>query len=112
MSLTGTACTTPAGGETLGFPASVEPGPARVSSIDTTTIGDHDEPRRRVRLRAAASKTKRALSVDPPTYSLRRSSTRYRLATTATPKRASYRFVTEGRTRAEIGALVGQRSLK
>jgi integrase len=39
---------------------------ARVSSIHTTTIGDYDESRRRVRLRAAASKTKRALWVDLP----------------------------------------------
>jgi hypothetical protein len=39
---------------------------ARVSSIDTTLVGDYDEPRRRVRLRAAASKTGRALWVDLP----------------------------------------------
>lgn len=39
---------------------------ARVSSIDTVTVGDYDEPRRRVRLRAAASKTGRALWVDLP----------------------------------------------
>ena len=39
---------------------------ARVSSIDRTTIADYDEPRRRVCLRAAASKTRRALWVDLP----------------------------------------------
>jgi integrase len=39
---------------------------ARVSSIDTTRIGDYDEPRRRVRLRAATTKTRRALWVDLP----------------------------------------------
>src|SRR4051812_31079399 len=42
---------------------------ARVSSIDTTMIGDYDEPRRRVRLRAAASKNRRALWVISPTCS-------------------------------------------
>jgi integrase len=39
---------------------------ARVSTIDTATIGDYDEPRRRVRLRAATSKTRRALWVELP----------------------------------------------
>ena len=39
---------------------------ARVSSIDTILAGDYDEPRRRVRLRAATSKTGRALWVDLP----------------------------------------------
>jgi integrase len=37
---------------------------ARVSSIDLTTVGDYDEPRQRVRLRAATTKTRRALWVD------------------------------------------------
>ena len=37
---------------------------ARVSSIDLTLVGDYDEPRRRVRLRAATTKTRRALWVD------------------------------------------------
>ncbi len=37
---------------------------ARVSSIDTILVGDYDEPRRRIRLRAATSKTGRALWVD------------------------------------------------
>ena len=39
---------------------------ARVSSVDLTTVGDYDEPRRRVRLRAATTKTRRALWVDLP----------------------------------------------
>jgi integrase len=37
---------------------------ARVSSINTLTIGDYDEPERRVRLRAATQKTRRALWVE------------------------------------------------
>jgi integrase len=37
---------------------------ARVSSIDLTTVGDYDEPRRRVRLRAATTKTRKALWVE------------------------------------------------
>ena len=37
---------------------------ARVSSIDKTLIGDYDEPRRRVRLRAATTKTRRGLWVE------------------------------------------------
>jgi integrase len=37
---------------------------ARVSSIDLTLVSDYDEPRRRVRLRAAATKTRKALWVD------------------------------------------------
>jgi integrase len=41
---------------------------ARVSSIDHTLVGDYDEQRRRVRLQAATTKTRRALWVDlPPT---------------------------------------------
>jgi integrase len=39
---------------------------ARVSAIDRTFVGDYDEPRRRVRLRAATTKTRRALWVDLP----------------------------------------------
>jgi integrase len=39
---------------------------ARVSSVETTLAGDYDEPRRRVRLRAAATKTRRALWVELP----------------------------------------------
>jgi integrase len=39
---------------------------ARVASVDLTRIGDYDKPRRRVRLRASASKTRRALWVDLP----------------------------------------------
>jgi integrase len=39
---------------------------ARVSSIDLTLVGDYDEQRRRVRLRAATQKTRRALWVDLP----------------------------------------------
>jgi len=37
---------------------------ARVSSVDLTLVGDYDEPRRRVRLRAATTKTRKALWVD------------------------------------------------
>jgi integrase len=37
---------------------------ARVSAIDKTVVGDYDEPRRRVRLRAATAKTRRALWVE------------------------------------------------
>jgi integrase len=37
---------------------------ARVGSVETVRVGDYDEPRQRVRLRAAASKTRRALSVE------------------------------------------------
>jgi integrase len=39
---------------------------ARVSSIDLTLVGDYDESRCRVRLRAATTKTRRALWVDLP----------------------------------------------
>src|SRR5262249_39847180 len=37
---------------------------ARVSAIDKTLVGDYDEPRRRVRLRAATTKTRRALWIE------------------------------------------------
>jgi integrase len=37
---------------------------ARVGSIDETLVSDYDEPRRRLRLRAAVSKSRRALWVD------------------------------------------------
>jgi hypothetical protein len=37
---------------------------ARVASVDLTLIGDYDEPRRRVRLRAATTKTRKALWVE------------------------------------------------
>jgi integrase len=37
---------------------------ARVSSVDLTLVGDYDESRQRVRLRAAATKTRRALWVE------------------------------------------------
>lgn len=37
---------------------------ARVSSVDHTLVGDYDEPRRRVRLRAATTKTRKALWVE------------------------------------------------
>jgi integrase len=37
---------------------------ARVAAIDQTLVGDYDEPRRRVRLRAATTKTRRALWVE------------------------------------------------
>jgi len=39
---------------------------ARVASIDLTQLGDYDESRRRVRLRAATTKTRRALWVELP----------------------------------------------
>jgi integrase len=37
---------------------------ARVSSVDLTLVSDYDEPRRRVRLRATTTKTRKALWVD------------------------------------------------
>ena len=37
---------------------------ARVSSVDLTRVSDYDEPRQRVRLRAATTKTRKALWVD------------------------------------------------
>lgn len=37
---------------------------ARVASVDLTLVGDYDEPRRRVRLRAATMKTRKALWVE------------------------------------------------
>jgi integrase len=39
---------------------------ARVSTIDRTLVGDYDEQRRRIRLRAATTKTRRALWVELP----------------------------------------------
>lgn len=39
---------------------------ARVGSIDTLTVGDYDEPARRVRLRASTTKTRAALWVELP----------------------------------------------
>jgi integrase len=39
---------------------------ARVSSVDLTLVGDYDERRRRVRLRAKTTKTRRALWVELP----------------------------------------------
>ncbi len=39
---------------------------ARVGSVETTTVDDYDEPRRRVKLRAATQKTRKALWVDLP----------------------------------------------
>ena len=39
---------------------------ARVASVETVLVGDYDEPRRRVRLRAATTKTRAALWVDLP----------------------------------------------
>jgi integrase len=39
---------------------------ARVSSVDTLRVGDYDERHRRLRLRAATQKTRRALWVDLP----------------------------------------------
>jgi integrase len=120
---------------------------ARVSSIDTILVGDYDEPRRRVRLRAAASKTGRALWVDltdaladaveqtlPPREdrdpearlfassgadSIRTSIAKACRAAGVplwSPHDLRHRRISllhrQGRTWAEIGALVGQRSLK
>jgi integrase len=120
---------------------------ARVSSIDTTTVGDYDEPRRRVRLRAAASKTRRALWVDLPdtlaeaiertlppredrdpqarlfaasgSDAIRTSIAKACRAAAVplwSPHDLRHRRISllhrQGRTWAEIGALVGQRSLK
>jgi integrase len=39
---------------------------ARVGAIDLTLVGDYDEPRRRVRLRTATTKTRRALWIELP----------------------------------------------
>ena len=39
---------------------------ARVSSVETITVGDYDETLRRVRLRAATTKSRRALWVELP----------------------------------------------
>jgi integrase len=120
---------------------------ARVSTIDTTTVGDYDEPRRRIRLRAAASKTGRALWVDlpdvlaeaiertvppredrDPTTLLFAASGADAIRTSIakacraagvplwSPHDLRHRRISllhrQGRTWAEIGALVGQRSLK
>jgi integrase len=120
---------------------------ARVSSIDTTTVGDYDEPRRRVRLRAAASKTRRGLWVDLPDVlaeaieqalppredrdpearlfaasgsdALRTSIAKACRAVGVplwSPHDLRHRRISllhrQGRTWAEIGAIVGQRSLK
>jgi integrase len=38
----------------------------RVSAIDRTLLGDYDEQRRRVRLRAATTKTRKALWIELP----------------------------------------------
>jgi integrase len=120
---------------------------ARVSSIDSTVVGDYDEPRRRIRLRAAASKTGRALWVDLPDIlaeaiertlppredrdpearlfassgadSIRTSIAKACRAAGVplwSPHDLRHRRISllhrHGRTWAEIGALVGQRSLK
>jgi integrase len=120
---------------------------ARVSTIDTTTVGDYDEPRRRVRLRASASKTRRALWVEfpdvladaiertlppredrDPERRLFASSGADAIRTSIakacraagiplwSPHDLRHRRISllhrQGRTWAEIGALVGQRSLK
>lgn len=120
---------------------------ARVSSLDTTLVGDYDEPRRRIRLRAATSKTGRALWVDLPDTlakaieqtlppredrdpearifassgadSIRTSIARACRAAGIplwSPHDLRHRRISllhrQGRTWAEIGALVGQRSLK
>jgi len=120
---------------------------ARVSSIDTILVGDYDEPRRRIRLRAATSKTGRALWVDLPDVlaealeqtlppredrdpdarvfaSSGADSIRTSIAKACraagiplwSPHDLRHRRFSllhrQGRTWAEIGALVGQRSLK
>ena len=58
---------------------------ARVSSVETLRVGDYDEPARRVRLRAATQKQRRALWSNSPTSSRTRSSRRSRRARTAIP---------------------------
>jgi integrase len=120
---------------------------ARVSSIDTILVGDYDEPRRRVRLRAATSKTGKALWVELPDVlaeaiertlparedrdlgarlfaSSGADSIRTSIAKACraagiplwSPHDLRHRRISllhrQGRTWAEIGALVGQRSLK
>lgn len=120
---------------------------ARVSSIDTVRVGDYDEPRRRIRLRAATSKTGRALWVDLPDAlaeaveqtlppredrhpeallfaSSGADAIRTSIAKACraagiplwSPHDLRHRRISllhrQGRTWAEIGALVGQRSLK
>jgi integrase len=39
---------------------------ARVGSVDSLLVGDYDEPRRRIRLRAATTKTRAALWIELP----------------------------------------------
>jgi integrase len=120
---------------------------ARVSSIDHTLVGDYDEPLRRVRLRAARTKTGRALWVDlhpvlaeaieamlPPredrdldarlfadsgSDALRTAIAKACKAAGVplfSPHDLRHRRISllhrQGRTWAEIGALVGQRSLR
>ena len=62
---------------------------ARVASIDETLVSDYDEPRRRVRFRAAASKGGRGIWVDLPECLQTPSSRRSDRGTTATRARAS-----------------------
>jgi integrase len=39
---------------------------ARLASVESTLVGDYDEPRRRIRLRSSTTKTRQALWVDLP----------------------------------------------
>ena len=91
---------------------------ARVSSVDRTLVGDYDEPRRRVRLRAATTKTRKALWWScirrSPTRS-RRSSAPARIATrTRTCSRNPARTRCERRSRkpaAPPGSRSGRRMI-
>jgi integrase len=120
---------------------------ARVGSIDAVRVADYDEPRRRVRLRASVSKTRRALWVELPDVladaleaalgpredrdpgarlfagsgadALRTSIGKACKALgipTFSPHDLRHRRISllhrQGRTWAEIGALVGQRSAR
>ena len=119
---------------------------ARVAAVDLTRVSDYDEPRRRVRLRASTTKTRKALWIDlhpvlaealetalgpredrDPQARLFASSGADALRTsigkacraagvpTFSPHDLRHRRVSllheQGRSWAEIGALVGQRNL-
>lgn len=115
---------------------------ARVGSIDALKLGDYDRERRRVRLRAAVSKTRRALWVDLPdevadaleplghdpcarlfagsgSDALRTAIAKACAALAIPPfsphdlrQRRISLLHRQGRSWAEIGAFVGQRSLR
>jgi integrase len=115
---------------------------ARVGSVDAVLVGDYDRQRRRVRLRAAVSKTRRALWIDLPdelaealqvdgrdptarlfvgsgSDALRTSIAKACTALgvpTFSPHDLRHRRISllhrQGRSWAEIGAFVGQRSAR